>query len=391
MINKTIGHTLLDVSLLMMNVILYIPRLFMSILTREDSVKYTLPLFFSIIAFSFYPTYQYDLFRIYNNYHSYISTNEYQYTRDFLLYSLFFIGSKLGLKANFLVFFSCYLIYFASLKVLFDYKDIKHIKTLDYFLLFIIFILSIPIIQYTGIRFSSALAFLLLSLNYYFLEQKKKSIFFLFLSIFSHIALIIIIPILFVSQKIRVMNFSRSTQIIFIMIMFFIGLFPSIITENAIFLIDKINNLMGWSFISVSTYISGEWGVGRLTELNSTGQLVANFKTYSLCLLLFLFCFIVPRKLQLFNSYIFLVGFVFLFQQYATFFDRYSQVCVIYIIVMTLYIPKTRIYYCYILSLTFFLFCIRSIEVKDSIDFLFTSYSSIYKHSLINVILEVFS
>ena len=389
MISKNIGLILFDLSLLMINIVLYIPRLFISLLVRDKSIMYMLPLFFAIISVSLIPPYNYDLFRINHNYTNYLLYNEFQYVRDLYLYSLFFVGKWIGLNPGFLTFISCYLIYFSSLKLLFSNKNLFKFKNIEYFALVLIILLSVSVIQYTGIRFSSALAFLLLSCHYHFNNRNKKAILFLLLSIITHISIVILLPMLFLSSRLKNKKKARYKQLIFLLIMFVLGFFSNIITDALIYIVNMVNNILGWSFISISTYISGEWGVDRNSALNSTGQMVSNLNVYMTCMFMFSILFITPRNIKLFNIYVVLAGFTFLLQQYSTIFDRYSQVCIIYIIVLIVYIPKGRSTYAYMfLFMLYFLF-LRIIDIRNNIDFLLTGYADLYNHSFINTIIEV--
>ncbi|MCV5410410.1 hypothetical protein OFN21_31545, partial [Escherichia coli] len=46
--------------------------------------------------------------------------------------------------------------------------------------------------------------------------------------------------------------------------------------------IEFINQLFDWNFISIDTYITGKWGLERAQELNSTGQLVLGIRNYGM-------------------------------------------------------------------------------------------------------------
>lgn len=111
---------IIDVTLLSINALLFLPRLIIGVASADKNIAFSFPLMLSILAYYFSPPSTYDLFRHYENYQIFISTGEVSFIRDYYLLALFSIGALFSLKANFIAFISCFILYYLWYKILFN-------------------------------------------------------------------------------------------------------------------------------------------------------------------------------------------------------------------------------------------------------------------------------
>ncbi len=377
-----------------LNIYISIPLILLSFLKKDSSVKITIPLFLSILAYYFIPGVDFDLYRHFTSYDFFNNGHELEYSRDFLLEMLFIIGGFIGLDKHFLPMLSCFVLYFFWMATLNLKKE--NVKK-NYYAVVVIYLLTIPIILYSGLRFGMGLAFGIYSL--YLLDNNniKKGVVFILLAVITHFSMVIIPFVLclqVILSKFMLMK-SRSQIISYLIFCFIISLNIELIVDQIIEFVVIVNHgVFGWNFITVDSYLTGSYGLERLDSLNSNGSLLINLKKYSLIGLLVtyvIFYKLSPQK-KLDIWFVVLVCLCIVVISFSTIYGRFSQLALMLLVYdfseKKFIENKKGLVIVFILM--FNLLLSRLLEVNNNFNYFSDSYSSQYFMSYFSLLYEAF-
>ncbi|ENP0106676.1 O112ab family O-antigen polymerase [Escherichia coli] len=380
-----------DVICLFFNVFIYVPRLIIGVLTVDKTLIITFPLMLSVLAYNFIPPETYDLYRHYENYQNFLNNNEVSFIRDFFLYFLFTVGRFFDLNNGFIAFVSCYILYFYWLKILyinFDYKAKKKNSPLY----FLIFFITPPLVIYTGVRFSTGLILTLYGIvNWIQLRNVKLGIVYIICGLTAHFSMALIALIFIFTSYFNNIFSNKYLRVGFVFSALLVISFNEQLVRFLTTVIEFINQLFDWNFISIDTYITGKWGLERAQELNSTGQLVLGIRNYGMLFLILLFCPLISfNKNKYTNFYYVMCAVTILVFPFTAVFDRYGTFLIFFIVYyLSTLQKKTNIEIIYFLTLIVYLIFFRAIDIKDNISVYTESYSNILNLSLIKVLLGI--
>lgn len=335
---ERLTFNLFSIITISVNVFLFIPILIYGLLKKEKDLVFYFPLFCAIIASTFTPPFEFDLYRHYESYDYYCRNQSIAFSiKDLYLPTINYLGCNLGFTHKFIYFISTILYYFTVcyiIKKLFDTSGTYFLKLC----LILILILTNNFVDISGIRFPVALAFSYL--YFFYLPKNKGGIVYLFmaLAILSHFSMLILIFIHFTFLMLRGI-FTRNFSIIISSITLVIGLFfVKPIVELSLL---AFQNFLG-IYIGAETYTSGEWGADRLDiqGYNSTGVFVEKFKLYYNVFIIWISIILFSKNVYYKTNYykIFIIStcILFLFIPFDTIFYRY-QFFVIFLSVLLLY------------------------------------------------------
>ncbi|MBQ0668214.1 EpsG family protein, partial [Providencia rettgeri] len=218
------------------------------------------------------------------------------------------------------------------------YKDFK--KTYKGFVL-LLFLMSVPIILFTGLRFSTALALF----SYGLLIQNKKKFFYLIAACIFHYAFLLPLSIWVLVNTINLKKINRNLvwpiAILSLLIGFSSGFIVHLLEMTLSYL--SISNLLNVNKIDV--YISGQWGSQYNEQLNESGMLIFNIR-----LLLFIgigFLFIndykrINNKSTIITFCYFMLIICFTLSSLADIFVRYSYLVLILIMYYSILRETTK-------------------------------------------------
>lgn len=276
-------YIFISVLTLSLNALLFIPLLIKGIITKQKSTPLFASIFFALISYYFTPPEEFDLYRHYESFEYFLINSEPLHKlKDLYLLSLFNIGEYLNIKKEFLYATSTIIYYYIITSVLISLlikNDIRD-KTLILILSFL-YLFSNTLVEISGLRFTTGLAFSILFLYKFFLvENKKASIYiYMLLAILSHFSLMIIPITILIYKLLSKLFIDNKFSIFLLFFTLLLGLF--FINDLISILIINIENTTGL-YIGAETYTGGAWGVNRLDiqKYNSTGFFVEKSKLY---------------------------------------------------------------------------------------------------------------
>lgn len=240
----------------MINIFFLIPLMLILTSRKNRIVLFVYALFFGVIGFFFTPHINGDYTRI-------ISRIDYSNPKmiitqpDLFLPIMIYIISFFKLSKRLVGLISASILYYFTLKSLF--LATKNLKNKN-ILMVIIFLLCIPIILYTGVRFSTGLSFFIYGIvTFFFKKNKIKSLIFLFFSILSHFCFYY--PVMIFLIYLKISKLKQMKIFLFFSIILGFLMIPEILLNVAYFL----NNFFNINLIS-EIYITGEWGNGYLVN-----------------------------------------------------------------------------------------------------------------------------
>ncbi|MHC5353692.1 EpsG family protein [Myroides sp. LJL115] len=203
---------------------LAVPSILIGIYNHKRGSKFIFSMFMGILSFLLLPQLSLDISRYYEHYEE-ISLMRFRdfldflsISSDYIFYSIFYVCAFFGLKFQWVLFLLTTLNFYVIFSVFDTFLDKNHISLpkLNYFYCFIFVFLSLGLLSYlSATRFTLATSFFILFVDYfYYLDKKKKGLFFLVLSILTHIGMIIFVPIIFVLFFFR--NISKKSIIKFV-------------------------------------------------------------------------------------------------------------------------------------------------------------------------------
>lgn len=190
--------------------------------------------------------------------------------------SLFNIGEYLNIKKEFLYATSVIIYYYIITSVLISLLKINNIRDKKLILILsFLYLFSNTLVEISGLRFTTGLAFSILFLHKYFIVKNKKiSIYiYMLLAILSHFSLIIIPITILIYKLFYKLFFDKKFSIFLLFFTLLLGLF--FINDLISILIINVEDITGL-YIGAEAYTNGAWGVNRLDiqKYNSTGFLL---------------------------------------------------------------------------------------------------------------------
>lgn len=377
-----------------MPVFIFLPILY-SIAKKQIKTVYTfIPLTLSVFAFYFIPPIEYDLYRHFEAYNQYLNRGVVEHVKDFYLLSLFYVGNFFKFPANFMPLVSCYILYFYLMKIA---KKINVRNDFGYnkSLLIVIFMLSsIPIVSYTGIRYSTGMILGLYGLYQYLTNKRSSGLIHILIGMTAHFSIVIpfLILILVEVQKLARGLVKKIFPFLFIcslMIALNSELIITIITEASNF----INSFFGTNFIPIENYVSGSYGLGRQDSFNLIGLIIFSINKWGVMIIIAWSVLLLKTKDDKFSQYLcYLSVFCLLVSPFGTLFGRFGHFTVVLIAIRLLDKDlrselQSKLLVCFIAII--FVFG-RIIEVSNNLSVFVDSYSSIYKVSFMGVLYNVF-
>ncbi|WP_324039527.1 EpsG family protein [Aeromonas dhakensis] len=388
---KDISVAFLSCFSLLINVYLVTPFVTYIIYNRLKCVVYIVPLSLSILAFNIVPTYEYDLYRIYEALSQYKINGEFNYARDGLLISLFYLFDTLSINQSLLPALSCFFIYFSKIFFAKNFFERYLLLNRNLWIVFVLIsIFSVPLLQFSGIRFSTALAFLTLGLYSFSANNRLLGILFYALAVFSHASAILFILVYVVNILVKIDYYKYRMLFIFMAIIMSFDM--QLIINAMVYISGYVNDFFGWSFFSVDTYVDGAWGVERAISLNKTGQLVLTFTKTALCTILIVNVFFFCSK-EFSALLVSLTAITICLYDFGTLFDRFGQFCILVLIANMIhfytYNCRSKLHILNSFSVLFVFILFRALEFKDAFNILSVSNSDIYNLSLFHLLVEL--
>lgn len=375
------------------NVFLAFPLILISIFKKKES-PFLIGLFFGVLGFYFeFKNGTGDLGRYYSMFEFSKESREilWNYQKDF--YAQFMIESliKFKLPKNLLAASSAFITYYflyKSINVFFlkiknNYNGKKRLTI--YIFLFIL----ISIVGYTGIRFYPALTVMLYAIILKFKVKDRKYILLSILAIMIHSSMLLPTMLLFLDKFyiFCIKNFRKFK--IVILLFFLLGtIFDS---KNFIYIINFINSL---EIIYIHpNYILGIWGERYIEKFIGISRVIRIYIILSYNKLISLFYIIVVFGKDKLEQYIALLTlFYFFTQNFFSISERYYSLILIgyYFIIIekSLYRKYHMIFF---LLIIFNRILITILELKDYLPSFIESYSQLYKISLFNIFIQIFS
>lgn len=276
-------YIFISVLTLSLNALLFIPLLIKGIITKQKSTPLFTSIFFVLISYYFTPPEEFDLYRHYESFEYFLINSEPLHKlKDLYLLSLFNIGEYLNIKKEFLYATSTIIYYYIITSILISLlikNDIRD-KTLILILSFL-YLFSNTLVEISGLRFTTGLAFSILFLyNFFLVKNKRISIYiYMLLAILSHFSLMIIPITILIYKLLSKLFIDNKLSIFLLFFTLLLGLF--FINDLISILIINIENITGL-YIGAETYTNGAWGINRLDiqKYNSTGFFVEKSKLY---------------------------------------------------------------------------------------------------------------
>lgn len=330
-------YIFISILTLSLNALLFIPLIIKGIITKQKSTPLFTAIFFSLISYYFIPPEEFDLYRHYESF-EYFSLNSepLHKLKDLYLLSLFNIGEYLNIKKEFLYATSVIIYYYIITSVLISLLKINNIRDKKLILILsFLYLFSNTLVEISGLRFTTGLAFSILFLHKYFIVKNKKiSIYiYMLLAILSHFSLIIIPITILIYKLFYKLFFDKKFSIFLLFFTLLLGLF--FINDLISILIINVEDITGL-YIGAEAYTNGAWGVNRLDiqKYNSTGFFVEKSKLYITILIsLIISILLIFSKENYLNSLskylILLTSISFLLTNFDTIYFRYQSLLTI--------------------------------------------------------------
>ncbi|MCB4826232.1 EpsG family protein [Providencia rettgeri] len=321
------------------NVLLTIPIAILALFRLSNVTPYIIASTFALLSLFLQVPDDWDLHRHIELYSTY--QNSYTESTYIGLNLVFSVFNWANINKIFIPFSSAFILYFYLSKIALlaiSYKDFK--KTYKGFVL-LLFLMSVPIILFTGLRFSTALALF----SYGLLIQNKKKFFYLIAACIFHYAFLLPLSIWVLVNTINLKKINRNLvwpiAILSLLIGFSSGFIVHLLEMTLSYL--SISNLLNVNKIDV--YISGQWGSQYNEQLNESGMLIFNIR-----LLLFIgigFLFIndykrINKKSTIITFCYFMLIICFTLSSLADIFVRYSYLVLILIMYYSILRETTK-------------------------------------------------
>ncbi|MBE4088673.1 hypothetical protein HJ107_17780 [Vibrio parahaemolyticus] len=353
-----------------------------------------IPLSFSVFAFYFNPPVEYDLYRHFEAYRQYLAGGVVEHIKDFYLLLLFYVGDFFKLPPNFMPLVSCYLLYYYLMKIA---RKINIRNNLSYnkSLLTVIFMLSaIPIVSYTGIRYSTGMILGLYGLYQYLTDKKVSGLLHIILGTTAHFSIVIpLLLLIFFEAQFYVKKIVRFLFPFLFLFALSIAFNPSVIVYVLTEVSNGINSFFGSNFIPIANYVSGSYGMERQESFNFIGMVIFSINKWGTMIIIAWSVFLLKSKNDKFSQYLcYLSVFCLFVSPFGTLFGRFGHFTLVLIAIRFLDYDLRGFASSKLVTLTIAIIFIfgRLIEVINNLPVFIDSYSSLYKISLMGVFYNVF-
>lgn len=341
-LNEEILYLSISFIFILVNSILSLPLLVYGAYKRYRSSVIVVCLFLSSFTLYFVPPENFDLYRHYEAYKYYLSYGNYLYNiKDLYLVLLFKFGAMLELNGEFMFYISSFIYYFSCLSIALSISNICSSSKLKLISIAFFLIFSNTLLNVSGLRFTTGVAFILLSVYFdFFLERKKYAFIFFVLAALSHISLLyyFIVRLSYaVLHRFDNKKLWCSLPLISLLVGFsffsnFIGYFFK--------MIETITGL----YLGAEAYTTGEWGADSLQirGYSSIGIFVLKAKEYIITLVCLAACTTFYKNsfnLNLYKIFVLHSSFSFLLYDFGTMYMRYQTVSFM-ILILLLFSPS---------------------------------------------------
>lgn len=309
---------ILTIFILMINALIGFPLILINALKKSKYLSIFIGIFAFIMGYFFVPSNEtYDIYRHYWNFENLTSKESFLawYSHDYYLQYLILFLRKWKLDSNFLGAISCFLLYYFLVKSFMVLKKYKKLNASNTIFWFVLVILSIPLISFSGLRYYTALAIYIFGVIKLIYERKKIGFLYLLSSSLIHFSMIVILCIALIYFLIQKKINIRSLKIL-VLICFVIGNLNLIeISKNLV----EIINSYGIVYFN-SAYIDGKWGANYGMDHNFIGRLMINIRFSLRKIIALYYCFVkIKVNSEKLKKLIFiLISYVFLLQKFAT-------------------------------------------------------------------------
>lgn len=383
--NRQIYFNLIFFMSLCINNLLAVPILLYSLFKKKESI-FLLALFLGMLGFYFQNTFEYmDLGFYYYLFEDEKLRNIILDSRKDIYVDLlmnFLIKNKLS--PYILPFSSAFLSYYFLLKSLCVLLKNRKIESKKYITFYLMYLMIIPILGYTGIRMIVGISLFVYSMVLKYELNKKYYIFFMLLSPLCHISIVLPIFLLLFNEY-----FFKKINNKILKIILFISLCCGLILDKLIIVLYE--NINFFKFIP-QEYIFGEWGLNNLIRYNRMWQFIIIF-IWGLQILILLYYLFLNNKNKI-NKYIYILCvYEFLFIKFFDLFRRYFNISLFLIFLFSIsndlykkYKIKYNIFY---FILLFYGLCNIIIELRRYHEVMIPNYILFLKGSILGVIIKI--
>lgn len=374
-----------------MNIFLALPLILFDIFKKKNVVFVT-AIFFAVIAYHFIPSDEgYDIYRYYQTFvdaeyrHAFFLTQKDIYAKYLVEILLF-----LKLPSNFLPFTSAFISTLLLTKSFINSSTMKLRSGLVNCVLFVVFIVNLPIIGYTGIRFIVANACFVYGV---LSKNKKNNYLFPILSALTHSSCLVPLLLWFLTLVIIKRRVPFSSLIVLIAI-------GSAIMITPMRLVRIIQFINQFGIVKINPgYILGKWGLGYMTTRETFLSKAINYIIIwtRLFIQIFYVTFIyrkIERKTKKVNFlFLFCCFNIFLFR-YFIFFERYSAIAIylIYFSSLDKFLrAKNKLYNILLLLVFAYGFVNVIYDIKRYWFSWVLSYSNVFKLSIGKILFDIMS
>jgi len=298
----------------------FLSFLFLSVYKNQRLQAIAIASFITSMFIFFKPSDGYDLLVHYQNFMDYQAGQYELFSRYVGVDVLIYLITSLGLEKNTLIFITSFMLFYTTFKFV-EFK----VPTNRVIIVFLIIVVGYPLVLLiSGVRFSLALSFFLLSDISF---SKKKYLRFV---MFHYAASVLVL--IYVASKFFKVARVNTKLVACILLM----LLPLVFYQTL--LIQVVSSLMGvvgfeqYVGLDLSRYVSGEWGAMRSASYNLNGLIGYYLPKILLCLLGFVYLFTCKEK----DSFIItLFSIVLLMFNFGDIGDRYA-ICLIPFLITSL-------------------------------------------------------
>jgi len=317
----------------LINASILVPIAIYSLYTNTKYSSFIVALFFGLWGYFFIPNPEMDLFRYFESFDEFVSGGKLHFYRDFGLSFVYQTLEFLGADHHFLSFVSAFLLYYLLMKIA-KIAIIKYNKkNINALFISCLFIFSVPITLYTGLRFSSAMIIFTYGVCVFFEGSRKKGVGLFILSPLVHFSLLLPIAVFLFSQAvIYKKSYSKYTCLFALVISLFLGFMFNYLIEYVINIVNVINDSLFTFRLFNTDYFTGEWGASRSDIYSFSQMMIYNVKQYMLIILVFVYISKVEVVTPVVIFITILSSLCFFLMSSGTFFFRYIEIAFILIL-----------------------------------------------------------
>lgn len=348
--------------------------LFLPIYKNQRLQVVTIAAFITTIFVFFKPLDGYDLLVHYQNFLAFQSGQYELFSHYIGVDVLIYLITLLGLEKNALVLIASFMLFYATFKfVEFKVSSDKIVIT------FLIIIASYPLVLLiSGVRFSLALSFFLLSDISFSKRNYTRFVILAAFSIMFHYAASVLVIIYVASKFFRVSRVSTKLVACILLMLLPLVFYQTLLIQ----VVSSLMRVVGFEQyvgLDLSRYVSGEWGAMRSSSYNLNGLLGYFLPKFLLCLLGFVYLFTSKVK----DSFIIaLFSIILLMFNFGDIGDRYS-ICLIPFLITSLMVPVINISLRDFPLPLVFVFCYVSVNIFKE----FLLYGEVYMYMFQSVFL----